>query len=151
MGNVFRLCNIIEPFAALFWALGIVLAHILQQVTQPAGLASFNSGTGTVLYSVQQGSGTFNLRVKTRQLLAFPILLYIIYLWHPPSSSIETPFPFLYTCTVGSWQLYRQTATAVYSRQSSYTDREKASQLMTTGGAYMLLQYKDISSLRWAN
>ena len=29
-------------------------------------------------------------------------------------------------CTVGSWKLHRQTATAVYtySRQSSYTDRE---------------------------
>ena len=30
IGNVNRLHNIIEPFAALFWALGIVLAHILQ-------------------------------------------------------------------------------------------------------------------------
>ena len=37
----------------------------------------------------------------------------------PPSSSIETPFPCLYNCTLGSWQLYRHTATAVYSRQSS--------------------------------
>ena len=45
---------------------------------------------------------------------------------HPPSSSIETPFPCLYNCTVGSWQLYRQTATTVYCRQSSYTDREKS-------------------------
>ena len=44
----------VEPFAVLFWALGIVLAHVLQQVTQPAaGLASLNYGTGTVLY----GSG----------------------------------------------------------------------------------------------
>ena len=34
----------------MFWALGIVLAHILKQLTQPAGLASLNSGTGTVLY-----------------------------------------------------------------------------------------------------
>ena len=50
IGNVNRLHNIIEPFAALFWALGIVLAHILQKVTQPAGLASPNSGTGTALY-----------------------------------------------------------------------------------------------------
>ena len=33
--NVNCLHNIIEPFAALFWALGIVLAHILQKVTQP--------------------------------------------------------------------------------------------------------------------
>ena len=36
IGNVFRLCIIIEPFAALIWALGIVFAHI--QLTQPAGL-----------------------------------------------------------------------------------------------------------------
>ena len=32
--------------------------------------------------------------------------------------------------------VHRQTAIAVYSRQSSYTDREKSSQLMTTAGAY---------------
>ena len=81
IGNVFHLCNRIEPFAALFWALGIVhvLAHILKQLTQPAGPASLNSGTGTVLY------GRFNLRVKTGQLLAFPILLYIIYLCSHPT------------------------------------------------------------------
>ena len=30
IGNDNRLHNIIEPFAALFWALGIVFAHILQ-------------------------------------------------------------------------------------------------------------------------
>ena len=30
IGNANRLHNIIEPFAALFWALGIVFAHILQ-------------------------------------------------------------------------------------------------------------------------
>ena len=30
--------------------LGIVLAHILQKVTQPAGLASLNPGTGTAGY-----------------------------------------------------------------------------------------------------
>ena len=45
-----RLHNRIEPFPALFWALGIVLVHILQKVTQPASLASPNSGTGTALY-----------------------------------------------------------------------------------------------------
>ena len=45
-----RLYDRIEPFFALFLALGIVLAHILQKVTQPAGLASLNHGTGTVLY-----------------------------------------------------------------------------------------------------
>ena len=30
ISNVNRLHNIIEPFAPLFWALGIVLAHVLQ-------------------------------------------------------------------------------------------------------------------------
>ena len=34
-----------EPFAARFWALSSVLAHILQQVTQLSGLASLNHGT----------------------------------------------------------------------------------------------------------
>ena len=42
-----HLYNRIEPFAALFWALGNVLAHILKQMTQPAGLASLNHHTGT--------------------------------------------------------------------------------------------------------
>ena len=50
IGNVFCLCIIIEPFAAIFWALSIVLVHILKQLTQTAGLASLDSGTGTVLY-----------------------------------------------------------------------------------------------------
>ena len=45
-----RLYNGIEPFPTLFWALGIDLTHVLQEVTQPAGLASLNSGTGTALY-----------------------------------------------------------------------------------------------------
>ena len=45
-----RLYNRIEPFSALFLALSIVLAHILQKVTQPAGLAALNHGTGTVLH-----------------------------------------------------------------------------------------------------
>ena len=40
----------IEPFAALFWALGIALANILKRLTQPAGLASLSSGTGNELY-----------------------------------------------------------------------------------------------------
>ena len=33
MGKVNRLHKRVEPFAALLWALGIVLAHLLQQVT----------------------------------------------------------------------------------------------------------------------
>ena len=51
------------------------------------------------------------------------------------------PTSLLLFSTMGSWQLYWQTATAVYictlySRQSSYTDREKSSQLITTGGTF---------------
>ena len=42
--------TVIEPFPALFWALGIVLAHVLQKGAQPAGLASLNRGTGMILY-----------------------------------------------------------------------------------------------------
>ena len=45
-----RLYNRIELFPALFWALGIVLAHILQLATQPASLASLNHRTGMTLY-----------------------------------------------------------------------------------------------------
>ena len=44
--NVYRLHNIIEPSAALFCALGIVLAHILKQLTQPGGSASLKYGRG---------------------------------------------------------------------------------------------------------
>ena len=55
MVKINRLYNRIEPFSALFWAIGIVLAHILQWVTQPASLASLNNGTGRVLY----GRGQF--------------------------------------------------------------------------------------------
>ena len=36
----------IEPSAALFWALGIVPAHILKQLTQPTGPASLKYGRG---------------------------------------------------------------------------------------------------------
>ena len=62
-----RLHNRIEPFAALYWAVGIVLTHLMQQMTQPAGLASLNCGTGTVLY----GRGQFgSIWVKTRRLPA---------------------------------------------------------------------------------
>ena len=50
----------------------------------------------------------------------------------PRRHQLRRLFPSLYSCTVSSWQLhvYKQTATAVYGRQSSYTDREKSSQLM---------------------
>ena len=44
--TVFRLHNRIEPSAALFWALGIELEHILKQLTQPAGPASVQYGRG---------------------------------------------------------------------------------------------------------
>ena len=48
----------VEPFAVLFWALVIVLVHILQQVTQPTGLASLIRGTGTLLYGRGQLGST---------------------------------------------------------------------------------------------
>ena len=48
----------VKNFAVLFWAIGIVLAHILQQLTQPTGLASLNRGTGTVLYGRGQLGST---------------------------------------------------------------------------------------------
>ena len=47
MAKANHLYNRIEPFAILFWALGIILTHILKQVTQPAGLASLKCRTGT--------------------------------------------------------------------------------------------------------
>ena len=53
MGKVFRLTLELNLFAALFWALGIVLAHILQQVTQPA---AWHHST-TVQYTVIKAFG----------------------------------------------------------------------------------------------
>ena len=64
MGKVNRLLNRIEPFAVLFWGLGIVgtctNAHILLQVTQPAGLVSLNHST------VRHWKVRFNLQKKRR-------------------------------------------------------------------------------------
>ena len=63
----------IEPFVALFWALGIALVQCactesLKQLTQPAGLVSLNSGTGMVLY----GRGQLgSISLKKCQLPAF--------------------------------------------------------------------------------
>ena len=61
-----RLLNRIEPFAALFWALGIVLAHILELVTQPSFLASLNNGT------VRQWKVGFNLTEEAMPHYLFP-------------------------------------------------------------------------------
>ena len=47
IAKVNRLHSRIEPFPVLFWALGIVLAHILKLVTQPSGLASLSRRIGT--------------------------------------------------------------------------------------------------------
>ena len=81
MDNVNRLHHSIEPFAALFWALGIVLAHKLQQATQLAFLASLNHGTSTVLY----GKGQLgSIRLKTSWLPAFSflaVLILCLYFW----------------------------------------------------------------------
>ena len=86
MGKVFHLNLRIKPFALLFWALGIVLAHILKQLTQPAGLASLNSCTGTVLYG--RGSVRFNLRVRRQPPFTF-LCSCIIYLWEGVVTAIE--------------------------------------------------------------
>ena len=44
LGNVDRLCTrVLKPFAALFWALGIVLANTL-----PASQASLHRRTGSL-------------------------------------------------------------------------------------------------------
>ena len=72
IGNIFRLHNRIQPFAALFWALGIVLVHILKQLTQPAGPASLKFGRG------QLGS----IRRKKSFPLPFSLLaVYLFYVW----------------------------------------------------------------------
>ena len=70
----------VEPFAVLLWALAIVLT---QQVTQPAALASLNFGTGTVLYTVQQGSVRFNLidDVSAPSLFPSSCIIYLCQQW----------------------------------------------------------------------
>ena len=77
IGKENRLHNRIEPFPTLFWALGILLAHILQQVTQPAGLESRNHGTGTVLYTAGVSQVQFDGRSAAAN--PFPLLLYFLY------------------------------------------------------------------------
>ena len=77
IGNVNCLHNRIEPFPGLFWALGIVLPHILQQ--QPAGLASLNRGTSTVLYT-QCKAGVSWVQFYGRSVAPNPFPLLLI-LW----------------------------------------------------------------------
>ena len=72
--NVFRLHNIIEPSAALFWALGIVLAHILKQLTQPS------------IPQVRQGSVRFNLKEEEPPL---PFSLLAVYLFYGGKANRE--------------------------------------------------------------
>ena len=127
---------------------------IFGKIIYPAGIARTNMYTfpqkNTLEQclvktdSIGQSESCKNRRhfvVKHRLLIInhrrYCISLYSISIGTPRSSSMETAFPCLYNCTV---QLYRQTATAVYSRQSGYTDREKSSQLMTTGGGPIRLQ-----------
>ena len=47
MGKVDRLCNRVEPFAALFWALSIIstVQYLLTHLTLPVGLASLHRRT----------------------------------------------------------------------------------------------------------
>ena len=80
MGKVFRLTWELNLLLT-FWARGIVLVHtILKQLTQPAGLAFFNCGIGTVLSSVQQLKVRFNLKEDALVPSLFPSSC-IIYLW----------------------------------------------------------------------
>ena len=55
---------------------------------------------------------------------------------HPPSSSIETTFPCLYNCSVCCILQQLSVCITAKNPQYRYTDREKESQLMMTGGAY---------------
>ena len=83
IGNVFRLSWELNLLLPCFWALGIVLAHILTQLTQPAGLASFNIGTGRVLY------GRGELGSILREDASGPCILpscYIIFIYAPPQT-----------------------------------------------------------------
>ena len=61
----------IEPFAALFCALGIALAHILYLNSWPSlpGLTSLNSGTGMVC--IRQGSAIGSIWLNTCLLPSF--------------------------------------------------------------------------------
>ena len=74
MGKVDRLRNTVEPFAALFWALGIVCT--CQHLTLPAGPASLNAVQKACPYMVIVGS-ILKVDAKTRRL---PPLFYLGYL-----------------------------------------------------------------------
>ena len=80
--KVFCLYLRIEPFAVMCWALVIVLAHILKQLTQPDSLASLNSSTGKVLY----GRGQLgSMWLKTSRIPTFfDLALLFIYASHHP-------------------------------------------------------------------
>ena len=73
----------VEPFDVLFWALSIVLAHILQQVTQLAGLAPLNHGTGTLLYSLHCTAGVSQIQLDRRRIGPFPFPIQLYYLSMP--------------------------------------------------------------------
>ena len=70
----------IEPFAALFWALGIVIAHILKQLTQPASPAS--------LKYVRQGSVRLNLKEEEPP-PPLPFSLLAVYLFYGTSTTLS--------------------------------------------------------------
>ena len=54
----------------------------------------------------------------------------------PSSSSIATTFPCLYNCSVCCILQQLSVCITAKNPQNRYTDREKESQLMMTGGAY---------------
>ena len=71
MGKVNRLCNRVEPFAALFWALGNVQYSTCQHLTLPAGPASLHRSTQSMsLYGLSLGQ----FSAKTRCPLPFSYL-----------------------------------------------------------------------------
>ena len=86
-GKVFRLSWELNLLLSCFGLSALyVLAHILKQLTQPAGLASFNRGTGTVLYD--RGSVIGSIWEKTRRPLPFTHLAVLfIYVWFWPHHS----------------------------------------------------------------
>ena len=88
IGKVNCLCNRSEPFPALFWTLGIVLAHIhtyCKRWTSPRpGIPQLWYWHGTV----RQGSIRFNL-TEDKSATCLLLSCNIIYLWISPKVPME--------------------------------------------------------------
>ena len=100
-----------RTFCCPVWALGIALAHILTHLTQPAGLASLNSGT-TVVLARYCTAVVSQVRFYRRRVgyLPFPLLLYYLSMVNPQSVVHQCP-------TTGKEQHYStvQGAVAAFS------------------------------------